>query len=307
MNSIIEKINFKKIIIIYIIISIIIGIGLILFIGSKFQSKIEFIYNYHEISNEFEKNNYNLENIKNKINKISENSKDVVDILILNNENEIIYSSKKSEFAEQNKFILNKKNNTLNNYFINPNYNNITFKLNSKDELIINTILSNFDLEVKKEYEDEIFYETDFNKQEMYLLSYSLNNNTGEKIYFINQINPVVNGKEYIKIGLAIAIFLFMIYWVLLALYVYQDALKSKLSPYLWGGITLITNIAGLIVYIIYKKNNKICFKCGAVQNQRNIYCTYCGTKLDKTCSKCGATIFDKDEYCSKCGEKIKE
>ena len=70
MNSIIEKINFKKIIIIYIIISIIIGIGLILFIGSKFQSKIEFIYNYHEISNEFEKNNYNLENIKNKINKI---------------------------------------------------------------------------------------------------------------------------------------------------------------------------------------------------------------------------------------------
>ena len=302
MNSIIEKI-----IIIYIIISIIIGIGLILFIGSKFQSKIEFIYNYNEISNEFEKNNYNLENIKNKINKISENSKDVVDILILNNENEIIYSSKKSEFAEQNKFILNKKNNTLNNYFINPNYNNITFKLNSKDELIINTILSNFDLEVKKEYEDEIFYETDFNKQEMYLLSYSLNNNTGEKIYFINQINPVVNGKEYIKIGLAIAIFLFMIYWVLLALYVYQDALKSKLSPYLWGGITLITNIAGLIVYIIYKKNNKICFKCGAVQNQRNIYCTYCGTKLDKTCSKCGATIFDKDEYCSKCGEKIKE
>ena len=128
-----------------------------------------------------------------------------------------------------------------------------------------------------------------------------------EKIYFINQIHPVLNGKEYIKIGLAIAMFLFMIYWVLLALYVYQDALKSKLSPYLWGGITLITNIAGLIVYIIYKKNNKICFKCGAVQNQGNIYCTYCGAKLDKTCSKCGATIFDKDEYCSKCGEKIRE
>ena len=100
--------------------------------------------------------------------------------------------------------------------------------------------------------------------------------------------------------------FFFMIYWVLLALYIYQNALKSKLNPYLWGGITLITNIAGVIIYIIYKQNQKTCFKCGASQDKSHIYCTYCGTKLNETCSKCGSVINSNDKYCAKCGEKQK-
>ena len=47
----------------------------------------------------------------------------------------------------------------------------------------------------------------------------------------------------------------------------YKDAYKSKLYPVLWGLIGLFTNVIGLIVYLIYKKGNVTCDKCGASQS----------------------------------------
>lgn len=237
---------------------------------------------------------------------MSDNSEDVVDVLILDKENKIIYTSKESEFAKQDNFTLERADNMTNKYFVNLNNNTAIFRLTTDKELIINTVFSNFDTDIKKEYEDEIFYQSNFDSKKIYLLSYTANQDTGEKIYFINEINPVPNGEKYIKVTLAIIMFLFMLYWVLLALYIYKNALKAKLNPYLWGGITLITNIAGVIIYYIYKQNQKTCFRCGALQSKNNIYCSYCGTKLNETCNKCGSVINNNDNYCSKCGEKQK-
>ena len=304
MNNFIEKIPFKKVVLIYIIVAILVGISLILFIGNAFQSKLTFIYEYHRIHETLENNHNDLESIKEEIKNMSNNSEDVVDVLILNKENKIVYSSKNSEFANQEEFTLNKADNMTNDYFVNPNNNMAIFRLATNKELIINTALSNFDTEIQKESEDQIFYESNFNNKQVYLLSYIANQDTGEKIYFINEIHPVENGKMYIKVTLAIMMFFFMIYWVLLALYIYQNALKSKLNPYLWGGITLITNIAGVITYMIYKQNQKTCFKCGASQDKSHIHCTYCGTKLNETFHTCGSVLNRNDKYCAKCGEK---
>ena len=304
MNNFIEKIPFKKVIWIYIIVAVLVGISLILFLGNAFQDKLEFICNYHIIREELGNSNHNLESIKEEIKNMSDNSEDVVDVLMLDKENKIMYSSKNSEFADQQEFILNKAENMTNDYFVIPNNDTAIFRLTTNKELIINTVLSNFDTEIQKESEDQIFYEPNFNSKQVYLLSYVANQDTGEKIYFINEIHPVQNGEMYIKVALAIMMFFFMIYWVLLALYIYQNALKSKLNPYLWGGITLITNIAGVIIYIIYKQNQKTCFKCGASQDKSHIYCTYCGTKLNETCHTCGSVLNKNDKYCAKCGEK---
>ena len=304
MNNFIEKIPFKKVVWVYIIIAILVGISLILFLGNAFQDKIAFIYNYHMIREELASSNHNLESIKEELKNMSDNSEDVVDVLILNKENRIMYSSKNSEFADGEEFTLNKAENMSNNYFVIPNNDTAIFRLTTNKELIINTVLSNFDTEIQKESEDQIFYEPNFDSKQVYLLSYVANQDTGEKIYFINEIHPVENGKTYIKIALAVMMFFFMIYWVLLALYIYQNALKSKLNPYLWGGITLITNIAGVVIYIIYKQNQKTCFKCGALQDKNHIHCTYCGTKLNETCHTCGSVLNRNDKYCAKCGEK---
>lgn len=59
---------------------------------------------------------------------------------------------------------------------------------------------------------------------------------------------------------------LFMVCLIIVALWVYQNALKSKLSAPALGIITLFTNIAGVLVYLIYKHINGVCGYCGAVQ-----------------------------------------
>lgn len=303
MNKWIEKINFKKVAIVYLIIGLIVGICLILAIVNRFKDKIEFVYNYHSISEQFEKNSYN-EYLQEKLKSMSNSSEDIVDILILNKDNKIIYSSKESEFGKQEEFLLSRVSNVESKYFENSANHNIVFKLVRNKELMLSTILSNIDLEIEKDYEDNVFFESEFNNKNIYSLSYAANKETGEKIYFINEIHPVQNGEMYIKVSLAIIMFFFMLYWVLVALFIYQNALKSKLNPYIWGGITLLTNIAGVIVYYIYKQNNKTCIKCGTVQNKYNSYCINCGTKLNETCSKCGTVIKSKANFCGKCGEK---
>ena len=85
----------------------------------------------------------------------------------------------------------------------------------------------------------------------------------------------------------------------------YKDAYKSKLYPVLWGLIVLFANVIGLIVYLIYKKGNVTCDKCGASQSQSHLFCNYCGNKIGKTFSKCGNKVSAKDCFCSKCGNKI--
>ncbi len=300
MNKWIEKIPFKKIVIFYIILVILVGIILMVWIGRKFQSKINFVYDYHTI----QENSYNWEEIKDNLQAMSDKSEDVVDILVLDNENKITYTSKKSEFADQEKFSLTKAENMPNGYFTSSTNDNIIFRLTSDKELMITTVLSNFDTEIQKESEDEVFYQENYQEKKIFLLSYLGNKNTGEKIYFITEMHQIPNGRTYIKYTLAIIMFLFMIYWVLLALYIYQNALKSKLNPYLWGGITLITNIAGVVIYLIYKQNQKTCFQCGALQSKNHIYCVHCGTKLNETCNQCGSVINEQDHYCARCGKK---
>ncbi len=304
MNKWIDKINLNKVAIAYLITGLIVAICLILVVGNKFKSKIEFIYNYHTIREMFEERNYNMDTIKEKIKSMSNSSEDIVDILILNKDNKIIYSSKESEFGKQEEFLLSRVNNIENKYFENFENSNIIFELVRDKELMLSTILSNIDLKIEKNYEDNVFFESEFNNKNIYSLSYAASKKTGEKIYFINEIQPVQNGEMYIKMSLAIIMFFFMLYWVLVALSIYQNARKSKLNPYIWGGITLLTNIAGVIVYLIYKQNNKTCIKCGAVQNKYNSYCINCGSKLNETCSKCGTVIKSRDNFCGKCGEK---
>lgn len=306
MNKFIENLDFKKIAISYIIISIIAIIIITGFIGYTFKDKLQFLFNYHNISDMVDEGKYTLDSLKEKIQNMSDISSDVKDILILDSNNNILYSSKNSEFSKQEELVLDKATDMGKGYFTYSDNENVVLKLVTNEELILNTVLSNFDGEIQSEYEDEIFYQQNLDSKDIYLLSYTVNENTGEKIYFISEIQPVANGEIYIKIALSIIMFLFMVYWILIALYIYKNALKSKLNPYLWGGITLITNIAGVIIYIIYKQNNETCIHCGAVQSKGNIYCINCGKKIKETCKDCNSVIDSKAKYCYKCGKEQK-
>ncbi|CAI3724142.1 hypothetical protein CNEO3_80001 [Clostridium neonatale] len=173
------------------------------------------------------------------------------------------------------------------------------------EELILRAAFLGNEKEIEHDHNNEIFFRDNFNNEKLYLLSYSANKSTGDKIYFISDIHPIQNAEMYIKIVCAAAMLFFMMYWVLLSIFIYQNAKKSKLSPALWGIITLFTNLAGVFVYLIYKQNNQSCFKCGAVQSKNNIYCIHCGTKISNTCNKCGHVVNKGDKFCNNCGNEL--
>mgnify|MGYP001244665502 CR=1 FL=1 len=306
-DEIIKKINFKKIAIIYIITAIIVGIASLGFLGYMFRDKITLALNYNSISEKVDRNDQGINAITGDLSNFASKSNDIVDILILDNTNKITYNAKKSELAKSGTLDLQPTNEKEQKYLIDKNNPNEYFKLIKEDSLLLTTSIFDDDNKIEKFKDDDYFYENNFSDKKFYTLSYIIDKSSGDKIYIISDIHPVENGELYIKIVAALAVMFFMIYWVLVALWVYSNALKSKLNYVLWGIITLITNIAGLFVYLIYKQNNQACFKCGAVQTKGNIFCTNCGIKSGNTCLKCSAVIKQNDNFCHRCGNKISD
>lgn len=304
-DKIMEKLNFKKIIALYLIFAVISGIFSAVLLGYTFKDKLLFAYNYKRVSEKIEEGKLGVDAVKSDIATLANQSADVVDILILDKNNKVSFSAKNSEFAGGGKFTLERGKNEENRYLTYSQNPNVTFKLMKDEELMLSPVLFDHDRDIKNNHYDDTFFEDNFNSKKIYLLSYTADKSTGDKIYFISDVHPVANGSLYIKIVGAVITLFFMLYWVFVALWVYQNARKSKINAVLWGIITLFTNIAGLFIYLIYKQNNQSCFKCGAIQNKGNIYCTYCGTKIIKTCEGCSAIISEGDSFCNHCGTRI--
>lgn len=304
-DNLILRFNFKKITKLYIVFAI---IGLIfsgVFLGFAFKDKLLFAYNYGKVSEKIEEGKLGVNAVKADITTLASQSADIVDILILDKNNKISFSAKNSEFTGGGEFILERDKNEENRFLTYSQNPNVTFKLMKSNELMLSAMLLGNEKDIQNSHEDNTFFQNDFDSKKIYLLSYTADKGTGDKIYFISDVHPVPKGSLYIEIVGAIATLFFMLYWVLLALWVYQNARKAKINAVLWGIITLFTNLAGLFIYLIYKQNNQICFKCGAVQNKSNIYCTYCGIKISKTCKNCSAIIIEGDNFCNQCGKEI--
>lgn len=304
-DKLIEKLNFKKIIVLYLVFAVIAGIFSAALLGYTFKDKLLFAYNYNKVSEKIEDRKLGVDAVKADITTLASQSADIVDILILDKNNKVSFSAKNSEFASGGEFDLERSNDEENHYLVYSQNPNVVFKLLKNDQLMLSTVFLDNEEDIENDHDDNTFFENNFNSKKIYMLSYTADKGTGDKIYFISVVHPVPNGSLSVKIVGALITLFFMLYWVLLALWVYQNARKSKINAVLWGIITLFTNLAGLFIYLIYKQNNKTCFKCGALQNKRNIYCTYCGTKISKTCKDCNAIISEGDNFCNTCGNKI--
>ena len=83
MNKIIDNINFKKVIVIYIILLLVSIIGISTLIGTKYYEKLNYLYNYHKIDERMDEK-YNQEDMEKSLSKLNEKSKDIIDIVIIN-------------------------------------------------------------------------------------------------------------------------------------------------------------------------------------------------------------------------------
>lgn len=305
----IKKLNFKKIVVFYIAFFIIALLFAGAFLGYAYKDKLLFAKNYNRVSEKTEDGKIGVNAVKSDIIALAEQSADIVDILILDNQNKISFSAKNSEFNNYAEFTLkgkdgNDEDNKYLTYLQNPD---VTFKLMEEEELMLSTVFVDNENQIQNSYTDNTFFEDNISSKKIYLLTYTVDKATGDKIYFISDVHPVPNGPLFIEIISAILILFLMLYWVLVAFWVFQDARKSKINSLLWGVIALCTNIAGLFIYLIYKQNNQICVKCGALQNKGNIHCIHCGTKINKTCKNCNAITSEGDSFCNHCGTKLED
>ena len=304
-DAFITKFNFKRVFTVYLIISILAGILSVGFLVYTFRDKLTFMYEYHRISEKIEDNKIQPENLKSELTNLINTSPDMVDALILNEQNQILFSAKDSEFSKKNSFELITSIDGRNRFLTEKENPDIYFRIMKSDKLKMSLAMLGIDDEVKEEFENRYFYESGFNAEKVYLLSFITDRSNGLKIYFISDVQPIAGGKFYVKAIAALAILLFMLYWVLLALWVYAQALKRKLNAAMWGIITLFTNLAGLFVFLIYWQGHQTCYKCGTLQNKSNVYCTFCGVKLGSVCGKCNRAVSGKDNYCKNCGSAL--
>ena len=296
----IAKWNFKKIAITYLILAILAGIACLTAIGVVFQERLSFAWQYSNLHEAVEETD--PVNLQDRMDQLAASSTNVVDILVLDDANNVLYSAKQSIFAQEQLHLTPVPNSS--HYFTSNQTEQVVFKYVEEEEFMLASVFSHDFGEILQEYDEASFFQPGFSQTTVYMLNYLGNPDSGNKIYLINNPTTVASGMLTLKITAVVFTVFFMVYWVLVALWVYQNAAKAKLYPLFWGIITLLTNVVGLLVYQIYKRGNLTCPSCGLSQSKQHLYCVACGNKIGKTCPSCGAHLNQKDVYCPSCGQK---
>lgn len=304
-DAFIRRFNFKRAASLFLISSVLAGIFSAGFLAYQFRDKLAFAYGYHRINEQAGREKGGFESLEPELDRLAAASPDLVDILILDGKNRILFSAKNSDLSKEGSLDLAAGSGEKADYLTDAENPNVHFRLTENDKLAFSLELLGIEEKAEQDYEDRYFYEKDYNLQKMYLLSYLADRASGNKVYFVSDARPVAGGKFYLKAAAVLAMLLFMIYWVLLALWVYAQALKSKLNAPLWGLAALFTNLAGWLVFLLYRQGRQTCYKCGALQNRSNAYCTFCGTKLGSVCEKCHMPGDGRDRYCRYCGSAL--
>lgn len=52
-------------------------------------------------------------------------------------------------------------------------------------------------------------------------------------------------------------------------------------------------------------QSDRTCRNCGAPANDRDIFCSQCGSALERTCPNCAATVSTSDLFCGRCGTRL--
>jgi hypothetical protein len=306
-DAAIKKFNFRKAVTVYLVLAVLAGILSAGFLVHTFRGRLVLARGYRKVSEQADGMKNGYEGLKPELNQLAASSPDLVDILILDGQNRILFTAKHSDLSKEGFLNLAEEPDGQNRYFADTVNPNLHFRLLESDRLKISKGLLGIDEEAEREMQDRSFYKKQDRQQKNYLLSYLTDEPGGSKIYFISSAQPVPRGEFYLKAAAALAVLFFMVYWVLLALWVYAQALKARMDAAVWGIATLFTNLAGWLVFLLYRQSRQTCYRCGTVQNKDNAYCTCCGAKLGKICPRCHMSGSEDDRYCKHCGSAFDE
>lgn len=301
-DALVEKLNFKKGIKVYLIFSVLIIVICILATLFISRDKISMALNYKNVAHTFEKQGV-TDTLKTDINKLISSS-DVENVLIVDRTNSIIYKAKDKLIAGSKAFQLTPME-YYKNYLVDNINKNVIYKIVKDEDFILNKDYIENHKKIESDINDSFSFERDLGSSNIYLLNYMADRNTGNKLFIIRTVSEIPYLELMLKITFAILVLIFAIYWIGLGLWIYKDANKKNTNAPLWGLLVLVTNIVGVIIYLMFKQNSILCNCCNSIQNKNNIYCTNCGGKINNTCIKCGSITNTGENYCKNCGENL--
>lgn len=118
-------------------------------------------------------------------------------------------------------------------------------------------------------------------------------------------IKPTTSDYVFFGIVAGIAGILFVVYWLYVTAYAVSKAWKVGANAYLFGILTFVTNLFGVVCLWIYIRCHSVCPKCGRLQSRKANNCSACGTAIYIKCPTCDSRVSVKDTYCSGCGRKM--
>ena len=299
LEKMLSKWNFKKIAVWYLVLAVITGVLCGGTVGYLYRQRLKFAWQYARLEEA-----KTQEALRTAADKTAAASEDVVDILVVDENQQVLYSAKDSKFAA-GPLTLTKVGDAK-KYLASADYPDAVFLQVKGDEFMLNSIVSHDFGKIRSEYDDESAFENGLSAKTVYMLNRIQVRKAGGTAYVITRPTSVPGGETALKVTAALAMLLVCVYWVLVALWMYRDAARCKLSPLYWGLIGLFTNLIGLIVYKIYKHSATLCPACGAAQSAGHLYCSFCGAQLGARCANCGGKVGAKDSFCHHCGNKIK-
>lgn len=299
LEKMLSKWNFKKIAVWYLVLAVITGVLCGGTVGYLYRQRLKFAWQYARLEEA-----KTQEALRTAADKTAAASEDVVDILVVDENQQVLYSAKDSKFAA-GPLTLTKVGDAK-KYLASADYPDAVFLQVKGDEFMLNSIVSHDFGKIRSEYDDESAFENGLSAKTVYMLNRVQARKAGGTAYVITRPTSVPGGETALKVTAALAMLLVCVYWVLVALWMYRDAARCKLSPLYWGLIGLFTNLIGLIVYKIYKHSATLCPACGAAQSAGHLYCSFCGAQLGARCANCGGKVGAKDSFCHHCGNKIK-
>ncbi|MDO4388967.1 MAG: zinc ribbon domain-containing protein [Eubacteriales bacterium] len=299
LEKMLSKWNFKKIAVWYLVLAVVAGLICGGTVGYLYRQRLKFAWQYARLEEA-----KTQEALRTAADKTAAASEDVVDILVVDENQQVLYSAKDSKFAA-GPLTLTKVGDAK-KYLASANYPDAVFLQVKGDEFMLNSIVSHDFGKIRSEYDDESAFENGLSAKTVYMLNRVQARKAGGTAYVITRPTSVPGGETALKVTAALAMLLVCVYWVLVALWIYRDAARCKLSPLYWGLIGLFTNLIGLIVYKIYKHSATLCPACGAAQSAGHLYCSFCGAQVGARCANCGGKVGAKDSFCHHCGNKIK-
>lgn len=299
LEKILSKWNFKKIAVWYLILSIAAGLICAGAVGYVFRERLNFAWQYSRLDEAKDETA-----LRAAADRTAAASADVIDVLILDGSDQVIYSARDSEFAGGTLTLA--RAGSEKKYLVSADYPNAAFQYVKGEEFMLNSILNRDFGKIRDDYDDDSAFDGSLSAKSIYMISRIGVRGSDERVYVIAVPTSVPGGMTALKIAAALAVLIFCVYWVLIALWMYRDAARRRLSPLCWGLIGLFTNLIGLIVYKIYLRSLAVCTACGAAQSADHLYCTFCGVQLGHRCESCGGKISARDSFCPHCGQKVK-